>query len=102
MVIDSSALVAILEREEGWERLLDALAHAPVRRISAATLLEATSSSMQCTAIPESANRSPLLDGRFPGDPAAVKAGRRWGAALAGNGPGSFIHPSNRCADARS
>jgi ribonuclease VapC len=41
MVIDTSALVAILKREEGWERLADALASAPTRRISAATLVEA-------------------------------------------------------------
>jgi ribonuclease VapC len=33
--------VAILEHEDGWERLVDALAAAPVRRISAATLVEA-------------------------------------------------------------
>lgn len=26
MVVDTSALVAILKREEGWERLVDALA----------------------------------------------------------------------------
>lgn len=41
MVVDTSALVAILKREDGWERLVDALTHAPVRRISAATLVEA-------------------------------------------------------------
>jgi ribonuclease VapC len=41
MVVDTSALVAILKREDGWERLLDALADAPIRRISAPTLVEA-------------------------------------------------------------
>lgn len=41
MVVDTSALVAILKREEGWERLADALASASNRRISAATLVEA-------------------------------------------------------------
>ena len=40
MVIDSSALVAILEQELGSEALLKRLAEAGVRRISAATLLE--------------------------------------------------------------
>ena len=40
MVIDSSALVAILERESGSEELLQQLAEAGARRISAATLLE--------------------------------------------------------------
>ena len=41
MVVDTSALLAILKREDGWERLADALASAPVRWISAATLVEA-------------------------------------------------------------
>jgi ribonuclease VapC len=41
MVVDTSALVAILGREEGWERLADALVSASTRRISAATLVEA-------------------------------------------------------------
>jgi ribonuclease VapC len=40
MVIDSSALIAILEREPGSEELLQRLVEAGVRRISAATLLE--------------------------------------------------------------
>lgn len=40
MVIDTSALVAILKREEGWERLADALANAPATRVSAATRVE--------------------------------------------------------------
>jgi ribonuclease VapC len=41
MVIDSSALVAILEQEPEGPELLNRLAQAGVRRISAATLLEA-------------------------------------------------------------
>ena len=40
MVVDTSALVAILKREDGWERLIDALADAATRRISSATLVE--------------------------------------------------------------
>jgi ribonuclease VapC len=41
MVVHTSALVAILKREAGWERLTGALADAPIKRISAATLVEA-------------------------------------------------------------
>ena len=41
MIVDSSALIAILLNEPGAERLADALADAPAPRISAANLLEA-------------------------------------------------------------
>ena len=42
MVVDSSAVVAILETEPGSDELLRRLVEAGVRRISAATLLEAS------------------------------------------------------------
>lgn len=41
MVIDTSALVAILAKEEGSSELSDALESASVRRMSAASLVEA-------------------------------------------------------------
>ena len=41
MVIDTSALVAVLRREPGAERLAAALVADPVRRLSAASLVEA-------------------------------------------------------------
>jgi ribonuclease VapC len=41
MVIDSSAIIAILQNEPGAEKLIDALLDAAVRRVSAANLLEA-------------------------------------------------------------
>jgi len=41
MVIDSSAIIAILQNEPGAENLIDALLDAAVRRVSAANLLEA-------------------------------------------------------------
>ena len=40
MVIDSSALVAILLKEPGWERLARAIEAAEVRFVASATLLE--------------------------------------------------------------
>jgi ribonuclease VapC len=41
MVIDSSAIIAILQNEPGAENLIDALLDAAVRRLSAANLLAA-------------------------------------------------------------
>jgi ribonuclease VapC len=41
MVVDSSAAIAILRREEGWERLRDALLSAGRCATSSATLVEA-------------------------------------------------------------
>jgi ribonuclease VapC len=41
MVMDSSAAIAILRREEGWERLRDALLSAGRCAMSSATLVEA-------------------------------------------------------------
>lgn len=41
MVVDTSALLAVLQREPGHEALLRAMHAAPVRRLSAATLVEA-------------------------------------------------------------
>lgn len=42
MVIDSSALIAILESEPEAEQLADAIEHDPVRCISAASVVETT------------------------------------------------------------
>lgn len=40
MILDSSAVVAILFREAGFERLLEALSEAPTVSVGAATLVE--------------------------------------------------------------
>lgn len=42
MIVDSSALVAILAQEPSWRALREALFEAPTRGISAGTLLELT------------------------------------------------------------
>ncbi len=58
MIVDSSALAAILKQEPKWEDLLQALtAELSVKRLSAANYLE--------TAIVVDANRSPLLSRRL-------------------------------------
>ena len=41
MILDTSAIVAIVVREPGWEGLLDKLARAPERGVGAPTLAEA-------------------------------------------------------------
>ncbi|MFN8590367.1 MAG: type II toxin-antitoxin system VapC family toxin [Thermomicrobiales bacterium] len=41
MIVDSSAIVAIVREESSWEVCFDALHASPTRRISAANLLEA-------------------------------------------------------------
>lgn len=40
MILDTSSIVAILKLEERYEAVAQAIAHAPVRRMSTATLLE--------------------------------------------------------------
>ncbi|OGQ13903.1 MAG: hypothetical protein A2138_02165 [Deltaproteobacteria bacterium RBG_16_71_12] len=40
MIVDSSAIVAVMLREPGWERLVDALAGAPSCAVGAPTLVE--------------------------------------------------------------
>lgn len=40
MILDTSAVVAVLRQEAGWEDLLQRMLSAPVLRISAGTLLE--------------------------------------------------------------
>ncbi len=58
MIVDSSALIAVLKEEPEGERFLRALARtAPTKRISAANYLEA--------AIVVDANRNPHLSRRF-------------------------------------
>ena len=41
MVVDTSAIIAILMREEGWRDLIRTILGAPAARLSAATLVEA-------------------------------------------------------------
>lgn len=41
MILDTSAVLAILQREEGWDGLLDAMVEAGASRISAASVVEA-------------------------------------------------------------
>ncbi len=57
MIVDTSALIAILRDEADADRYVTALAGATEPRISAATYLEA--------AIVVDANRDPVLSGRF-------------------------------------
>lgn len=57
MIVDTSAIVAILRGEPGAERYVDALAHAAEPLISAGTYVE--------TAVVIDANRDPVLSGRF-------------------------------------
>lgn len=42
MILDSSALIAVLQREPGFEVFLKPIQHAPANRISAVTLVEAS------------------------------------------------------------
>jgi len=42
VIVDTSVLIAILLAEEGFENYLRVLQHAPLKRIAAPTLLEAT------------------------------------------------------------
>ena len=57
MIVDTSAIVAILRQEPGADRYVDALAYATELLISAGTYLE--------TAIVVDANRDPVLSGRL-------------------------------------
>lgn len=57
MIVDTSAIVAILREERDAERYMDALAHDPEPRVSAGTFIE--------TAIVVDANRDPVLSGRL-------------------------------------
>lgn len=41
MILDTSAVIAVLQNEESAPRLVGALENAPVKRMSAATLVEA-------------------------------------------------------------
>ncbi len=57
MIVDTSALIAILRAEDDADRYIQALAEAADVRISAATWVEA--------AVVVDANRDPVLSGRF-------------------------------------
>ncbi|HMR31060.1 MAG TPA: type II toxin-antitoxin system VapC family toxin [Geminicoccaceae bacterium] len=57
MIVDSSAIIAILRNESDAPRLADLMEDAPVRRMSAANLLEA--------AIVADGSRNPILSRRF-------------------------------------
>lgn len=57
MIVDTSALIAILREETDADNFLEALAAAQICRLSAATLLE--------TAIVVDGNRSPVLSRRL-------------------------------------
>lgn len=57
MIVDTSAIVAILRAEPDAEDYIDALAHAAAPQMSAATYVEA--------AVVVDANRDPVLSGRF-------------------------------------
>lgn len=57
MIVDTSAIVAILRAEPDAEDYIDALAHAAAPKMSAATYVEA--------AVVVDANRDPVLSGRF-------------------------------------
>ena len=41
MIVDASALIALIHREPGWERLVEALDAAPYAAVAAPTLAEA-------------------------------------------------------------
>ncbi|MDK3257118.1 type II toxin-antitoxin system VapC family toxin [Blastococcus capsensis] len=64
MIVDTSALIAILRGEPDADRYIQALATADEARTSAATYLE--------TAVVVDANRDPVLSGRFDDLLAAV------------------------------
>lgn len=57
MIVDASALIAVLRDEDDAERVIDALAASSDARMSAATWLE--------TAIVVDGNADPVLSGRF-------------------------------------
>jgi ribonuclease VapC len=57
LIVDTSAIVAILRAEPDAEDYIDALAHAAAPKMSAATYVEA--------AVVVDANRDPVLSGRF-------------------------------------
>jgi len=57
MILDSSAIIAILRNEPDARKLAAALQQAPIRRVSAVTWVEA--------AIVADCNRDPLLSRRF-------------------------------------
>ncbi len=57
MIVDASALIAVLRDEDDAERIIDALATSSGPRMSAATWLEA--------AIVVDSNADPVLSGRF-------------------------------------
>ncbi len=57
MIVDTSAIIAILRREADADRYADALAAATAPRVSAGTYVE--------TAIVVDANRDPVLSGRL-------------------------------------
>ena len=57
MIVDTSALIAVLRDEDGAERIIQALAASRDLRMSAANWLE--------TAIVVDANSDPVLSGRF-------------------------------------
>lgn len=57
MIVDTSAIIAILRREADADRYADALAGASAPRVSAGTYVE--------TAILVDANRDPVLSGRL-------------------------------------
>jgi ribonuclease VapC len=57
MIVDSSAIIAILRNEADASELADALERAPICRISAVTFVE--------SAIVADCNRDPLLSRRF-------------------------------------
>ena len=57
MIVDTSAVVAILRGEPDADRYINALAHAASPKMSAATYVE--------SAVVVDANRDPVLSGRF-------------------------------------
>ncbi|PZR79651.1 MAG: VapC toxin family PIN domain ribonuclease [Candidatus Aeolococcus gillhamiae] len=57
MIVDTSAIIAILRGEQDAQRYIDALASAQTPRISAGTYVE--------TAVVVDANRDPVLSGRL-------------------------------------
>lgn len=57
MIVDTSAVIAILRNEPDADRYIEALAHADSPRMSAATFVEAS--------VVVDANADPVLSGRF-------------------------------------
>jgi ribonuclease VapC len=95
MVIDASALVAILLQEGDWRELAQALEAAPRRMVSAATLVE-TSIVVEARKGPDAATDLDLLIYRsdieiVPLDSAQAEAARRaWRTFGKGNHPASL------------